>query len=223
MAAVVNPPVNALSILALKVKENTFDLGSYLKHISIRDQVIRAQILARDLVEGSQLNSGDGVLIVGAGAAGLAVAEALLHSGCNVLIIEKEKEPIALWNGVADRFVGPYMYEWPSSFFSNQKFPPIAPSILSSWSTATAASTSDLTFPSAHPMSADDLRQHWMKAISNWSGVWRPQLQVLVGVNGKGVVKQEIRKWRKDVRKSRGKPTYAMQVIGRRLAVTAAN
>ncbi|MDP9129985.1 MAG: FAD-dependent oxidoreductase [Candidatus Binatota bacterium] len=213
MAAVVDSPVNALSILALKVKENTFDLGSFLKHISIRDQVIRGQILARDLVEGAQLHKGDHVLIVGAGAAGLAVAEALLHRDCSVLIIEKGDEPLTLWRGVTDRFVGPYMYEWPSSFYGDQHFPPIAPSVLSSWPTATAASASGLTFPSADPMSADDLRKHWLNAISGWRATWGLQVQVLFRVV-EGLVTQEIQNWRNDVRASRGKPTYAMQLSG---------
>src|SRR5258708_3971144 len=100
-------PVNPLSIMALKVKDNTFDLGSWLRHISVRDQIIRARLLVRDLCESSQLIDGDKILVIGAGAAGLAAAYALLEQGVQVLVVDRSPEPFSLWDQVTQRFVGP--------------------------------------------------------------------------------------------------------------------
>ena len=57
--------VDSLSLLSLKVASNVFDLSSGLHHVSIRDQIVRAQLAVRDLKRGDK--SLHSLLIVGAG------------------------------------------------------------------------------------------------------------------------------------------------------------
>jgi hypothetical protein len=205
--------INALSVLALKVKENVFDLSSNLRHISIRDQVIRAQLLVRDLCDSSQLSAEDSVLIVGAGAAGLAAAESLLEHDCHVLLAEKASEPLWLWKDVKTRFVGPHMYEWPSSFFGDQTFPATAPSVLAHWGAKAGSLASTLTFGKTHPVSVDALRSDWLDALQKWKLRWPSHLTMVVTVNGSQLL-TEIQAWRQDVQATNGAPTRPINVSG---------
>lgn len=114
--------VDCLSLLALKVASNVFDLSSGLHHVSIRDQIVRAQLAVRDLKRGDP--SLQSLLIVGAGVAGIAAAlEAVDQGVAQVVVVEAGDKPFGLLEGVSKRFVGPYMYEWPGSFSRNQSYP----------------------------------------------------------------------------------------------------
>lgn len=114
--------VDSLSLLSLKVASNVFDLSSGLHHISIRDQIVRAELAVRDLKRGdSNLES---LLVVGAGPAGIAAAlEAVERGVAQVVVVEAGSAPFGLLRGATHRFVGPFMYEWPSSFSQNQSYP----------------------------------------------------------------------------------------------------
>lgn len=128
MAAVmpaVNPiVVDSLSLLSLKCASRTFDLSSRLAHVSMRDQIVRAQLLARDL----KRFDADAVcvLVVGAGVAGAAFAIEAAQAGLEVTVVEAEANPLHLQSGVTTRFVGPFLYEWPSVFHDDQNYPPAA-------------------------------------------------------------------------------------------------
>lgn len=114
--------VDSLSLLSLKVASNVFDLSSGLHHISIRDQMVRAQLAVRDLKRGDP--ELDSLLIVGAGVAGIAAAlEAVARGVRNVVVVEAAAQPFSLLRGVTERYIGPFMYEWPSSFSGNQSYP----------------------------------------------------------------------------------------------------
>ena len=142
--------VDSLSLLALKVASNVFDLSSGLHHVSIRDQIVRAQLAVRDLKKGDpSLHS---LLIVGAGAAGIAAAlEAADQDIAQVVVVEAGDEPFGLLKGVSKRYVGPYMYEWPGSFSRNQSYPEHDGS---PWA---GRSKSPLKWKSLEPMPADKL------------------------------------------------------------------
>ncbi|AON53810.1 hypothetical protein [Herbaspirillum seropedicae] len=114
--------VDSLSLLSLKVAPNVFDLSSGMHHVSIRDQIVRARLVIRDLKKADiTLQS---ILIVGCGVAGLAAAIAAQEAKISeILVVDSAEEPLSLFKGVTERYVGPYMYEWPSQFFGNQSFP----------------------------------------------------------------------------------------------------
>ncbi len=114
--------IDSLSLLALKVASNVFDLSSGLHHISIRDQIVRAQLLVRDLYRA--VPGLDSILVVGAGPAGVAAALEAANRGVKeVVLVEAKDEPYKLFLGVTHRFIGPYMYEWPSPFATDQSYP----------------------------------------------------------------------------------------------------
>lgn len=116
------PEKDTLSLLALKVAPNVFDLSSGQQHVSIRDQIIRAQMLVRDLCEADPL--AHRILVVGAGIAGVTAALEAAALGKAVVVVDTAKEAFSLQRNAPQRFVGPFMYEWPSSFFDDQSYPP---------------------------------------------------------------------------------------------------
>lgn len=156
--------VDCLSLLALKVASNVFDLSSGQHHVSIRDQIVRAQLAVRDLKRGDpNLQS---LLIVGAGVAGIAAALEAVDQGISkVVVVEAGENPFGLFRGVNTRFVGPYMYEWPSSFSRNQSYPDHS---RSSWS---GRSYSSLEWMASTPLPADklamQLEQHLNKRLQD--------------------------------------------------------
>lgn len=121
-AADAMPEKDTLSLLALKVAPNVFDLSSGQQHVSIRDQIIRAQMLVRDLCEADPL--AQRILVVGAGIAGVTAALEAAAQGRTVVVADTAKEAFSLQRGAPQRFVGPFMYEWPASFFDDQSYPP---------------------------------------------------------------------------------------------------
>lgn len=155
--------IETLSLLSYKVAPNIFDISSSLHHISIRDQIVRANILVNDLVE-AHFSSSDSreilnILIVGAGVAGVSAAikaKQISSStrNINTCIVESNETPFELFKGVTERYIGPYMYEWPSCFFSDQS--------LSShpfW----GDTNSLFTWKSKDPLSAHELYEELIK------------------------------------------------------------
>lgn len=122
MPTVMPVVVDSLSLLSLKCASRTFDLSSRLAHVSMRDQIVRAQLLARDLKRFD--DDAKRVLVVGAGIAGIAFAIEAAQAGLEVAIVEADPKPLHLQSGVTTRFVGPFLYEWPSVFHDDQNYPP---------------------------------------------------------------------------------------------------
>jgi len=115
--------VDCLSLLALKVAPNVFDISSGQHHVSIRDQTVRGQLLVRDLrrLDPTFKN----LLVIGAGAGGAATAVAAAQAGLEVRVIDAKSRPFWLQREVTQRFVAPFMYEWPSGFSDDQRYPPV--------------------------------------------------------------------------------------------------
>lgn len=138
--------IASLSLITLKCAPNIFDLSSDMSHASIRDQIVRAQLLVRDLAATSARPSN--VLVVGAGFAGVAAALACVEHGISVQVVEVNDQPFSLQIGVHERFVGPFMYEWPAKGFNSQNYPPV---------TTGVSSYANLRWLSAIPLSAHAL------------------------------------------------------------------
>jgi len=64
------------------------------------------------------------LLVIGAGAAGIAVATDAAMRGKRVVLLEANDAPMSLQSSVTKRYVGPCMYEWPWSFSGDQTYPP---------------------------------------------------------------------------------------------------
>lgn len=133
-----NTPSDALPLLACKIAPRQFDLSYRFSCISLRDQIVRAQMLIRTLVEQSLVepkaaeDSTDfQLLIVGAGAAGLAAAaEASKHEISFILIEKCEDAPGGVLRSPAARYVSTAMYEWPHPNHKEHEFPLATPHLL---------------------------------------------------------------------------------------------
>lgn len=118
---------NALSLLAFKTAPDVFDLSSGLSYLSIRDQIVRARVLVRDLHRAMPTRKD--LLVVGAGAAGVAAACAASRLGMNALVLDTRSAPVSLQEEAGHRYVGPHMYEWPAGFSEDQHYPGAAPGL----------------------------------------------------------------------------------------------
>lgn len=165
--------IDTLSLLALKVAPNVFDLSSGLAHVSMRDQVVRARLLVRDLVASGEPCRK--LLVVGAGIAGISVATAGAAAGVEVLVVDTNTMPMALQEKVTSRYVGPFMYEWPFEVFADQSYPPSDPRL---WPTPDVDTP---TWMSTAPLPANVLGnevRNWLHArlASGWGSKPSPRL-----------------------------------------------
>lgn len=169
--------IDSLSLLAHKVGPCVFDLSSYQTNVSIRDQMVRAQQLVIDLKAAH--TTAKSLLIVGMGAAGMNAALTACEVGfVDVRIVDIEERPFQLFHGTTSRFVGPYMYEWPSQFHTRQSYP-------SHFSTPWADfGTSPLNWEAKSPVSTSDLAKLLEQSVLNWCEKRRgqPVPTFLVGV-----------------------------------------
>ncbi|MFE3968921.1 FAD-dependent monooxygenase [Stenotrophomonas sp. YIM B13575] len=184
--------VSALPLLAYKVGPNLFDLSSNLHQVSMRDQIHRAVALAEALVAGNQLQPGQQALIVGAGVAGVVAGMVLARHGVEVQIVDASVDaPFRLQRGVATRYVGPYMYEWPLVVHGCQQMPPPVNEALFPWA---AGKPKALPFSTSFPASPDDLVKDWepilKQAIANSGG----RLRLQVGINSP-TTNRDVKRW----------------------------
>ncbi|MES2681908.1 MAG: hypothetical protein V4650_00170 [Pseudomonadota bacterium] len=172
---------NALSTLAYKVKPNVFDLSTGLLHVSLRDQINRAETLIRSLVEAKQLlPAKSSLLIVGAGVAGASAAIAAARHDISSIIVESQATTFSRLRGITSRYAGPHMYEWPLSFHDDQLFPSTTTG-LSPWK---AGGTPDrLSFQTHMPETADKLVLDWDTQLLAASGpTCKPLIDVVLNV-----------------------------------------
>ena len=172
--------VDSLALLSTKVASNVFDLSSGMHHVSIRDQMVRAQLAVRDLRRGDP--KFQALLIVGAGVAGISAALEAVERGVErVVVVEVEGAPFHLLRGVHSRHVGPYMYEWPSTFCRNQSYPHHK---RTTWSDAAVA---PLHWAATEPISASSLAElltEDLKSRLEELTLTKPEaLTICVGVN----------------------------------------
>lgn len=113
---------DCFGLLASKVAPNVFDLSSGQYHVSLRDQIVRGRLLVRDLCAVNC--TFESLLVVGAGAGGLAVAVEAAKRGKRVVVLEARGTPMWRQMSASRRYVGPFMYEWPWQFSRNQEYPP---------------------------------------------------------------------------------------------------
>ena len=139
---------NGLSLFANKCAANTFDISSGMVYASMRDQIVRAQLLITDLHRSDK--GCKRILIVGAGIAGVTAAACAAQLGLEVVVIEAESQPFALQRGVKNRMVGPFMYEWPSLMSESQHYPPTNASLANGL-------TGTPKWSASQPISADNL------------------------------------------------------------------
>lgn len=126
--------LDVLTLLALKIAPRQFDLSYRFSNISIRDQIVRAQMLIQQLhalgaVGADAVKTDPGpsfdLLICGAGAAGLAAALEAERLELRFVLMDTYSQ--AGVGGVlrspAARYVSAAMYEWPHSNHADHRYP----------------------------------------------------------------------------------------------------
>ncbi|WP_175822515.1 NAD(P)-binding protein [Burkholderia sp. BCC0419] len=174
-----NTPEDALPLLAYKIAPRQFDISYRFSNISLRDQIVRAQMLVRTLLETGLVRAkADGergdfqLLICGAGAAGLAAAkEADAHNISFVLVEKGRSVPGGVLRSKATRYVSTAMYEWPHPNHNQHVYPLSDPKLLG----VDGPPCPTLTLPFDEPVLIQDF-----------------------GDEMKSVLRSDIRKWKKN-------------------------
>jgi FAD dependent oxidoreductase len=104
---------------ALRILPRLFALTAKgLSPISIRDQMVRAQMLVIRALEQGEITRGDKILVVGAGAAGAVAAMTCARCGLDTVIIDRKSQPFLRQAGCATRWIDPMQYDWPADQWS---------------------------------------------------------------------------------------------------------
>jgi hypothetical protein len=91
--------------------------------VSIRDQLVRAQVLTQRLLDSGVLAAGSKLLVVGAGAAGATVAILAARRGVEVVVADRGVAPFALQLHCDTRWIDPVQYDWPAQHCSRGRWP----------------------------------------------------------------------------------------------------
>ncbi|WP_223494631.1 NAD(P)-binding protein [Stenotrophomonas indicatrix] len=165
---------DCFGLLASKVAPNVFDLSSGQYHVSLRDQIVRGRLLVRDLCAVN--SSFDSLLVVGAGAGGLAVAAEAARRGKHVVVLEANGTPMSRQMSASRRYVGPFMYEWPWQFSRSQKYPPTD---LTTWDDFKSCPT----LSAVQPSTALEFAGEMLKWFDKESQLY-PELHVAINLAG---------------------------------------
>lgn len=170
--------VNCLSLLASKVAPHVFDLSSGQFHVSLRDQIVRARLLVQELLPAD--SRGKSLLIIGAGAAGIAAAVAATHRGARVILLEAEDAPMFLQSKVNKRYVGPFMYEWPWRFSGDQTYPPTDGNVCGAFDNLGDCPL----FEAKHPLKASEFARAMVRWLNDHAVSEEGSLHVATSVKG---------------------------------------
>lgn len=175
-----NDNADVFPLLALKIAPRQFDLSYRFSNISLRDQIVRAQILIQALhqnyfskVSLPYRDDSFDVLIIGAGAAGLAAANEADELGLKFVLIEKEKQvPGGVLRKNANRYVSTGMYEWPNPNAEEHSYPLLKPRLLG---TSAEGSGLKLTFktPVRVKEFGDEIENVLSVKLKNWTQNYR--------------------------------------------------
>lgn len=148
-------------------------LAGRLSPASIRDQCIRAELLADRLRLYRNLDKRSTVLIVGAGFSGLVVAAKLLQaSSCRVIINDIQKETLLIQRKAGHRVVSPYGFDWPYYFYRWRHFPLIGKAVMR-WSQDAASRVVDQFDRQLNEITNDISDSRFEQALGTRIAEWR--------------------------------------------------
>lgn len=112
-----------------RIFSRLYSIGGRLNPISIRDQMVRGQMFVERLVEqGSPwYNSERPLLIVGAGAGGVAAAlTAVERYRIPTILVDKQNMPFFTQTAAVTRWLDPTLYDFPADHWGVGDYPPRA-------------------------------------------------------------------------------------------------
>ena len=151
-------------LIAHKAGVRTFDLSSGMNYVSMKDQVVRGTTLVNCLIKCKIFDtkfSGHNLVVVGAGAAGVAAACHAAGHGLRVLVLERASGRFPMQKQCTSRRVSFSMYDWPEAHASSGIFPSLQDLPVKSANTMFFA----CEVTEKHPIVARDLVTAWDKRI----------------------------------------------------------
>ena len=92
-----------------------YSIAGRLYPISIRDQMVRAQMLIERAVTHTLLRPGmDSLLVIGAGAAGVAAALTAARLHIQTFLVDRDSGPFLRQAMCRTRWIDPTVYDWPA-------------------------------------------------------------------------------------------------------------
>lgn len=114
-------------LLAHQIDPLLYDVGSALSPISIRDQILRGQMLVDRACETGLIDAERALLVIGAGAAGVSAGLRSASRGVQTLLIERENGPFGRQAECQTRWIDPTQYDWPLTHWRVGRCPPWEP------------------------------------------------------------------------------------------------
>jgi hypothetical protein len=100
-----------------------FNISSPVKPISIRDQMVRAEMLVDDLWDGGLISEQRRLLIVGGGAAAATAALCAIELKVPVLVVNMAPSFFTLQAKCFTRWIDPTQYDWPAGHWRMAEYP----------------------------------------------------------------------------------------------------
>lgn len=121
-----------------------FNLAGRLSPVSIRDQLVRAQMLIDGMIQAGVIGSlNRPLLVVGAGAAGVAVAIRAAQKRVPTWLVDADSDAFNRQAGCSTRWLDPAQYDWPLDHWHSTTYPctPVAVTLpwTANWSNLVAA------------------------------------------------------------------------------------
>ncbi len=113
------------SLRAHQIYPLFFNLGGRLYPISIRDQMVRAQMVIDGAIEQGLIGFDPWrpLLVVGAGAAGATAGMWAARAGIPTLLIERDSSAFNRQGGCRSRWLDPSQYDWPVAHWGQPHCP----------------------------------------------------------------------------------------------------
>ncbi len=116
-----------------------FDIGGVISPISIKDQMVRGQMIVDRAVEVGLIDQRYHLLVIGAGAAGVTAAiHASQTRNIPTTLVEMATAPFSRQRGCTSRWIDPTQYEWPLNHCYESRYPWDGPPVPLPWSRAFA-------------------------------------------------------------------------------------
>lgn len=106
-----------------RLERGVYRLGQFAP-VSIRDQIVRANFVVDGLWDAGYLHPASRLVVIGAGAAGIAAGLAAQRVGVrSIAVLERSDQYMPLQANVSSRWLDPVQYDWPTSYWADQLWP----------------------------------------------------------------------------------------------------
>ena len=174
------------SVLGYKVMPRVLDISRDMNFVSMKDQIIRGRWVVDALINAKVLETSTApsgrpdecdLLVIGAGAAGVAAAMRAAHQNVRTLIVDRADDAFVR-QSYSQRLISPSLYDWPAQHWDKQPWPhdePVAyPPVSSPVSAAPAGGTHD---PSV--LIGSSVRGGVVDTAANFAAQWKGQFDSL--------------------------------------------